>query len=647
METAENIANARPSLNNNTDSDSDSSYTLSAPLNRRGLLDIRKEYINRAEGRLLHIAAAKEGISQVEQSHIEFSKLLKVKENKLTIDLEKISRFQTVYNERDATCERIIGKTKQISEQFAKDVLTAIERGGQKKLSKNIAELHKIFQEEEKFLGKKYKREINKFIKFEEALNSYSIIPVEPEHNVIYQIGVLHHAQVKKLITPREFRIAVSVRINQLPDAFRWSEKEEKIFDMTSDFDGLAYQLHDYLEDESEAYLVACQRFKKRVKGISHETEINEEATTSALEQLDVRKTDENQLSIAGSSAESEALTEKKNTLFYRLFPEEIRTLSEIVNINGSLYLGQSMESLTSDYQKSVKQGKKKELTPSEHLKYALRAQDVVNETVSHTRDNVMNGLPLAYTVEGMFPKLQRIEKDYQRKTNEALPPGFNGTATEHFFSDYSLYLDTKLEVLHKDLKKHDKKRISEKIKLSESEIEKYKFIKTRAESLKKLVLSNEQEKKIIVGADVSVYEYGASFKVISEFEKQLEGRNKEELLQLRFKMEEEQFGKKEYNRINQLHKAERCLSGDKWKPLPEVFTVYLDKKINFLQEETAPQGTLGEQLVAAIEEDTHRMRKISNPGSFFQSLREEKEEPPTAKQMIQEGAIGIFTSIF
>ena len=39
-----------------------------------------------------------------------------------------------------------------------------------------------------------------------------------------------------------------------------------------------------------------------------------------------------------------------------------------------------------------------------------------------------------------------------------------------------------------------------------------------------------------------------------------------------------------------------------------------------------------GGAIVAAIEEGTHKMRKLSNPGNFFQVLRKEKEELPTTK---------------
>lgn len=639
--------------NGNNDSDSDSNSELEAsysgvPLITSNSLDFKKAYVDQAEGRLQHIADAKKQIAGIDNYHIAFNTLLKTEDGVLTTDDNKIRRFQAVYKARDEACEALIEKTKSLSERFSQNVLTAIERGNKKNFTKNFEALDNIFKQDEKIIGKRSKKARETLIKIEEALNSYNIIPVEPEHSVIYQIGVLHHAKRKGVIDTQEFHTAVSLRLDQIPHAFRWREEKGKILDISANFEGLAAHIDDYLEDESECYPKARQQFIKRVKGIREELdEAKVELDLEKLNALTLEKTPLEEPTAAGTEKlENTAATTTRH--FYPLLPEEIRTLSEIVPTKSSFSLGYPIESLAEDYHKSAKQGRKKELRPEEHMKYALQTQRVVNEAVAQSHDNFVNGISIDHTVEGMFPKIRRIEEAYTKQANELMPASFSGMATEHLFSDYFKYLETKITVLGNNLKKYNKKNNFEKSSDCEKEIAKYTLIKTRAEKLRASVLSKEE---IDLGADVAVYEYGASSSVIEQFSQQLKEKNKDELLLLKDQVGDKAFVRKQYQVLNKLHETERCLSGEKWKPLNEVLPSYLDEKINSLEGKKKETTIDGHQcLMSAIEADTCDTRKTQesvNPLGFYQPLPRETEEQKEVKDHIKKGAALVFNSIF
>ena len=655
METEKNKIGTNPinddasdsSFASGSDSDADSTYTPT-PLNGQPL-NLKKDYVAHAEGKWRHISQTEAAFAKIDRAHMAFEDLLTTENKILTIDREKIVAFKKAYDIRQEACDRIIEKTKSTYEQYSKQMSMDIDRANQKNLSRNTAKLRKKLTEDGTLLGRSYQKKINKHIKFEEALNSYSIIPIEPSHNVIYQIGVLYHAKNEKLLSAGEFLSLVSIRVEQLPDTFRWLKKEGKIIDLTSDFDALAYQINDYLEEEgeSELYAMACQRFKQRVMGIEHEN-LQKKQVCQALEKLDALdaiKNVETPLSLAGTSGKAEVLpgimnsTKKITSHFYPLLPVEVHELANLVDIKKSLYLGLSMEELVSDYQKTRKQGEKKALTPSEDMKYAFQLRDDVNKKVHSIEDNFRNDLPIRYAVEDLLNKTQRIGEEYKKKTNTHTPSEVNGNAAEKFFSDYYATLDKKLVALKETLKKHRKKNASERIQVCETEIEKYSFIKSRTEKLKKLVLEGE---RTIIFSDVSVYKYGASTQVLDKFEGHLEGKDRAALLELKLEMEAKPCLKKEYSAIEELHNKERCLGGDKWKPLTQAFGSYLDRKIVLLTTGNEPYATIDEdaQLVASIEADARASSIVLNSMGFYQPSRKKEAETSKTKEVINPVAM-------
>lgn len=643
--------------NDNNDSDTDSEFEVSysrMTLPVSNSLDLKKAYVDQAEGRLRHIAKAKSQIADINNSRVLFRDLLKTEDGVLTTDDNKIRQFKAIYNERDSLSGDLIAKTKAVSEEFSHNVFTVIERGNKKKITENVKALDKVFREDEKIIGKRSKKARETLIKIEEALNSYSIIPVEPQHNAIYQIGVLYHARRRGVIDTREFHTAVSLRLEEIPHVFRWREEEGKILDFSANFEELAHDIDDYLVDESEYYPRARQQFLKRVKGIREE--LDEKKVELDLERLnDLEKLNALTLQTPLEEPTAAAVTEKleeiaatKTRYFYPLLPEEILTLSEIVPIKGSFSLGYPIESLAGEYHKSAKQGRKKELRPEEHMKYALQAQRVVNEAISHSHDNLVNGISIGHHVEEIFPKIRRIEEEYKERANERIPASFSGTATEHLFSDYFKHLDTKITILESNLKSYTKKNKFEKASDCKKEIAKYTFIKTRAEKLSASVLQSKEE--IDLGADVSIFKYGASSSVITQFNQQLKEKNKDELLQLKDQLGNKAFVKQNYQTLNKLHETERCLSDKKWKPLNESFTSYLDEKIDSL-EGKKKETTIDEhqRLMSAIEADTSDTRKMQESAvsylSFYQPPGE--EETPKAKKLFKESALTLAASIF
>ncbi len=637
--------------NNNSDSDSDSE--LAASFSGQSLIaskssDLRKAYVDQAERRLQHISDATKQIEDIDNSYMSFNKLLRTENGVLTTDDTKIRKFQVVYKARDEACEALIEKTKSLNEKFSQNVLTAIERGNKKNFTKNIEVLDDILKQDEKIIGKRSKKTRKTLIKIEEALNSYTIIPIEPEHSVIYQVGVLHHAKKKGVIDTQEFHTAVSVRFDQIPHAFRWREEKGKIIDISANFEKLAEHIDDYLEDESECYPKARQKFIKRVKGIREE--LDEKKVELDLEKLNALTLEKSPLeeSTAAGTLKLEKIAATTTRHFYPLLPEEICTLSEIVPVNGSFSMGYPLESLAEDYDKSAKQARKKELRPEENMKYALQAQRVVNEVVAQINDNVVNGIPISHTVKGMFPKIRCIEEEYTKQTNEFMPANFSGTATEHLFSDYFKHLETKIKVLENNVKKYNKKSNHEKARDCAQVITKYMLIKTRAEKLRGVVLQGEE--KIVLGVDIAVYAYGASSVVIEQFSQELKEKSQNELSLLKDQVCDKTFVTRNYPALNKIHEAERCLSGEKWRPLNDALSSCLDEKINFLEGKKETTIEEHQSLMSAIEADTGnawKMREsVLTPLDFYQLPPREVNEKKT-KDHLKEGAVTLLTGIF
>jgi hypothetical protein len=645
METEKNKLTTETNYNNNSDSDSESDSSESGEISQ--------------------------SIATVGENHpASPSSSRKKEEDVVVLNLKEASDLLKGFEAREDSHRKLLEEGEKKLDVIKACALKSTEKINEKPFKQNLKQLRAYYREETKLHGiiSSTIRE-EKLEKIEEALHSPTIMPIELKDAVSAQIGVLYSAWKKKLLTDKEFEMMVLIRIKQVPDALRWQEVNGILLDrrLMTDFGSLqtfASDLHESLEDNNEKFVVARQLFIKRVKGIDEEKNRKLDGKLDSLLQAYSRvpATPTAPLSMPGNSKTDKTMEQRLEEIKARpsacvlkpLFPEEIKVLEKIIGPSYlfSLEQGASLQSLVDAHQKKLQRISKKTLAPDEHLKPLLRLQNVVNEKAHEALNHIRQGTPgqVQHIKQAAFDEAKRINKEDDKaiaQTDSVVNFQQSGDPLKDFFSHYSQHLADKIKSVDENLKWHTGWKYRKQTPLWEEEKNKYIFMQKRAKELKKIALTTEKEKTILLFPDVSLVRHGMSEAVKNQF-KQVEGKSSEELLQLKTEIGKNSlFHKnKDYQVIEQQHEKERCLSGDQWKPLSQALASYVDEQLNLSDNKpeitaTSKLQSLSDALEAGTAKAEAEARDYrANTTSFFPLPIEKDKNSHTKKTSISKNKV-------